>query len=377
MAFTFSGFATNGSFNLVCPNPPPPPPVYMWAWGYGNGGQLGDGTTITKSSPVQIGSLTTWASIASGAGANYALKTDGTLWAWGSNNAGGLGQGNTTDRSSPVQIGALTTWAKVDASGWNNYAKAIKTDGTLWAWGNNSYGYLGDGTNINKSSPIQIGALTDWTTTIAAGASHTLAIKTDGTLWTWGLNYYGRLGLGNTTNRSSPVQIGSLTNWLKVSAGYDFSAAIKTDGTLWLWGRGVAGKLGLGNVTNYSSPKQVGSLTNWSNIVIGQNHSAAIKTNGTLWTWGYTGKGQLGQGDTIDKYSPVQVGALTDWSILCQDSFDSMAAIKTDGTLWTWGWNLFATLGLGDTTDRFSTVQVGASTNWQSVSSYYSTLALG
>ena len=176
MEFT-AGFRLDGGGTFVAPIPPIPPTYYLQTWGYGDSGQLGDGTTITKSSPIQIGSLTTWASIASGAGANYALKTDGTLWAWGGNSSGGLGQGNTTSRSSPVQIGALTTWAKVDASGWNNYAKAVKTDGTLWVWGRNNIGQLGLGNTTNYSSPKQLGALTNWYD-VSAGETHMLALST-------------------------------------------------------------------------------------------------------------------------------------------------------------------------------------------------------
>ena len=143
---------------------------------------------------------------------------------------------------------------------------------------------------------------------------HTVAVKTDGTLWSWGEGATGRLGHGNTTDRSSPVQVGALTTWAAASAGGDFSGAIKTDGTLWTWGRNTSGRLGLGNTTDYSSPKQVGALTSWSLLSCGfTSHTLVIKTNGTLWGFGSNVNGELGQGNTTANSSPVQVGALTSW----------------------------------------------------------------
>ena len=147
-----------------------------------------------------------------------AIKTDGTMWSWGNNDNGRLGLGDTTNQSSPVQIGALTTWSSVSCGGYTGFAAAIKTDGTMWSWGNNGSGRLGLGDTTNRSSPVQIGDLTTWSIVSSKGfRAH--AIKTDGTLWSWGANGSGRLGLGNTTTYSSPKQIGSSTNWRSVSAG--------------------------------------------------------------------------------------------------------------------------------------------------------------
>jgi alpha-tubulin suppressor-like RCC1 family protein len=210
-----------------------------------------------------------------------------------------------------VQVGALTTWASVDIG---SSTVAIKTDGTLWAWGPNGYGSLGQGNTTSTSSPVQVGAGTTWSTAVCGGFGHMHAIKTDGTLWAWGNNNRGQLGLNNLTNISSPVQVGTLTNWLKLSAGTYHNAAIKTDGTMWTWGFNY-GRLGLGNGSHYSSPKQVGALTTWSNASAGSYGCAAIKTDSTLWTWSaLNGQGDLGQGNTTDRSSPVQVGALTNWT---------------------------------------------------------------
>jgi alpha-tubulin suppressor-like RCC1 family protein len=230
-----------------------------------------------------------------------------------------LALGNNTNYFSPKQVGALTNWASV-AAGSIAAAFGIKTDGTLWAWGKPSYygpfGQLGLGNNTAYSSPIQVGALTNWLK-IANSYDHALAIKTDGTLWTWGYNGNGQLGLNNRTYYSSPKQVGALTNWSNTATGAQTSFGIRTDGTLWAWGTpGGYSRLGLNNNTNYSSPKQVGALTNWSVLNTFSNGGQccfAIKTDGTLWGWGPQNVGQLGLGNTTYYSSPKQVGSLTTW----------------------------------------------------------------
>ena len=211
-----------------------------------------------------MGALTTWAQIGGGENFCLAIKTDGTLWAWGQNNSGQLGQGNTTSYSSPVQVGALTTWAIAGNAGAHN-SSAVKTDGTLWTWGYGPNGANGDGTATSRSSPVQVGALTDWATPIG-GTQFMAALKTDGTLWTWGAGSDGRLGHGNVTTLSSPVQVGALTNWSKAACGNNFMTAVKTDGTFWTWGSSYHGQLGHGNTTSLSSPTQVGALTTWGGV---------------------------------------------------------------------------------------------------------------
>jgi len=257
-----AGYSGTDTYNFTTVNP-----IYnLFAWGTGGNGQLGQSNTTEYSSPVQIPG-TTWSSISGGVDSNYSLatKTDGTLWSWGSNSYGILGQSDATPRSSPRQIPG-NTWSSISAGSQHSLAK--KTDNTLWAWGRNPQGQLGQNNRTSYSSPVQIPGTT-WSS-ISAG-SHSLAIKTDGTLWSWGYNGNGQLGQSNTTYRSSPVQIPG-TTWTSAVAGSNHSLATKTDGTLWSWGNNGVGRLGQSDTTPRSSPVQIPGTT-WSSISAGSNHS--------------------------------------------------------------------------------------------------------
>lgn len=179
----------------------------------------------TSDAPEGSGSVT----VAAGSEHTLALKTDGSLWAWGKNRSGQLGDGTTVNKSSPIRIGSDNNWKAVTAG--RSHTLALKTDGSLWAWGGNNAGQLGDGPGINKTSPVRIGSTSDWKA-VTAGDLHTLALKTDGSLWSWGYNFYGHLGDGTTSPRTSPVRIGSAIDWNQVTAGSDYSFALKTDGSL-------------------------------------------------------------------------------------------------------------------------------------------------
>jgi alpha-tubulin suppressor-like RCC1 family protein len=398
----------------------------LWAWGYNSSGQLGLGNTTNRSTPTQVGTSTDWIAIAAGGYHSLALKRDGTLWVWGRNDFGQLGLGDTTNRSTPTQVGTSTDWIAIAAGGYHslalkrdgtlwawgrndfgqlgfpftrphlvnqdtdwsiatstitstisvsNHFMALKQNGTLWAWGNNSSGQLGLGNTTNRSTPTQVGTSTDWIA-IAAGDSHSLALKRDGTLWAWGYNYYGQLGLGDYNNRSTPTQVGTSTDWIAIAAGDFHSLALKRDGTLWAWGYNYYGQLGLGNTTNRSTPTQVGTSTDWIAIAAGAFHSLALKRDGTLWAWGYNSSGQLGLGNTTNRSTPTQVGTSTDWIAIAAGGYHSLA-LKRDGTLWVWGSNGYGQLGLGDTTNRSTPTQVGTSTDWIAIAAGdYHSLAL-
>ena len=301
----------------------------LWTLGgYNDGGQLGQNNNTNYSSPIQIPG-TTWSQ---GEGTFYGsavIRTDGTLWVWGENNTHGtLGLNNRTNYSSPVQIPG-TTWKNVSANGYAFHA--TKTDGTLWSWGRAVYGVLGNNLpdNTRLSSPTQIPGTT-WDIVYANDEFSTAAIKTDGTLWCWGSNERGQLGLNsNGDDRSSPVQVPG-TTWSKGQYGSSRKtrAAIKTDGTLWTWGWNNGG-LGQNNLTQYSSPVQVPGTT-WSTVSLSYQSTIAVKTDGTLWAWGDNGQGQLGDNQTnpAEKSSPIQIGSGTDWS-LTNSKMGSHSAIQT------------------------------------------------
>jgi alpha-tubulin suppressor-like RCC1 family protein len=342
----------------------------LWLWGENYQGALGDNTNASKSSPVQTVAFgTNWSSVSCGNGFTAAIKTDGTLWMCGQNSSGQLGDNTRDNKSSPVQTIAFgTNWSSVSSVG--QFAGAIKKDGTLWMWGRNINGQLGDNTNAEKSSPVQaVGFATNWSK-VACGGNHTAAIKTDGTLWLWG-NNYGALG-DNTaiTKISSPVQtIAGGTNWNSVACGYSFTVATKTDGTLWTWGSGSGGQLGIDKYYKYS-PSMVDSQTNWltANSSKHTGFKAAIKTDGTLWLWGTGTNGQLGNNTVVGVISPVQtISDGTNWrSFSTGGTF--CAATKTDGTLWTWGNNNNGYLGDGTRTSRSSPVQTATyGNNWNYV----------
>lgn len=339
---------------------------FLYAWGRNTEGQLGTNTTVVVSSPVQVGTTSTWAQIGCGYYAVSGLQSNGTLWTWGGNGGfGSLGLNTTTDYSSPVQVGALSNWAQV-ASSVYYYMAAKKTDGTLWTWGRNFAGQLGLGDTTNRSSPVQVGSASNWLT-VACGYNHTGAITTNGTLYMWGGNAQGQLGLGDTNNRSSPTQVGALSIWTQVACGGQYyTAAIQSNGTLWSWGLNNNGQLGLNDTANRSSPAQVGTLTTWRQVSCGQIHTLAIQTDGTLWSWGVNNSGQLGLGDTVNRSSPVQIGALTNWAqVSC--GYNHVIALQSNGTLWTWGRNDIGQLGLSNTINRSSPVQVGVLSNWSYV----------
>jgi alpha-tubulin suppressor-like RCC1 family protein len=395
----------------------------LWTWGLNSTGQLGTNDLTNRSTPVTTFSGgTDWKQVSSVGRHTTAIKTDGTLWTWGFNGVGQLGTNDTTQRNTPVTTFAGgTNWKQV-SSGFNHTA-AIKTDGTLWIWGTGASGRLGVNDTSNRITPVTTFAGgTNWKQ-VSCGVNHTAAIKTDGTLWTWGINSTGQLGTNDTTQRNTPVTtFAGGTNWKQVGCGTAHTAAIKTDGTLWTWGNGSFGQLGTNDTTNRSTPVTTfAGGTNWKQVSSGSAHTAAIKTDGTLWVWGSNAFGQLGTNDTTNRSTPVTtfaggnnwkqvsggishtaalsddgvnkelylfgintsyqlgvpdtfaipnqvIGEFTNWKQVNRKG-NVIGAIKTDGTLWTWGSNSNGQLGTNDLEDKPTPVTTFAGgTNWKQVS---------
>ena len=420
----------------------------LWVWGY-NGddidplqpkGMLGDETYVSKSFPVQTISATKdWFSVDCGYLHTAAIKTDGSLWLWGHNSYGCLGIDNLNHTSSPIQTITLgNNWSQVSCGAY--HTGAIKNDSSLWMWGLNilndgtEIGCIGDDSVENRSSPVQtITFGYDWKQ-VSCGTLHTAAIKTDGSLWLWGYNITGNLGDGTLTSRSSPVQTTLQGNdWTYVSAGAGFTAAIKSDSSLWTWGNNTRGQLGVGKTGSFYSTSPVRviacgnswSLVNgrsysviaaknnndfcptatpygsdpptptptlrptnlygwgwnqygqialnsvtsksvptqcytedyvWTQIEAGGNFSGGIKNDNSMWLWGQNEAGQLGTGDTVHRSSPIQTVGIGTWSQMALGERHAVG-IRTDGTLWTWGYNLYGQLGTGDIYDRSSPTQ--------------------
>ncbi len=391
----------------------------LWAWGYNQVGQLGDGTNSDRTAPTQIGTDSDWQSAASGTTHSLAVKKNGTLWAWGGNGHGQLGNGDGlgTNQNTPQLIG--TGWQSVAAGGYHSVA--IKKDGSLYAWGENYYGQLGngeDGTGTEQNTPQLIG--TGWQS-IAAGKRHTLALKNSGSLFAWGANFYGQLGVGTNgsgTHKNTPQLVGS--GWQTVTAGADYSLAVKTNGSLWTWGQNGYGQLGDNSNDDRNLPGQVGTETGWQDIAAGNYHSLAIQKDGSLWTWGRNRDGQLGDGnigDDFNRNTPLQAGTRKDWQSVEGGMIHSVAirkngavatwggnfhdqlgngggnrnqpvqvagsgwkkiaagtyhslAVKADGSLWAWGYNFDGQLGNGSDgsgADQNSPVRIGSDTDWDTV----------
>lgn len=291
----------------------------------------------------------------------------GTIWTWGSNQSGGLGDGTQDEKRAPVQIENGSVWKEVSPGSYSTYA--IREDGTLWAWGDNSYGQLGDGTTIPKYSPVQIGAGTNWDH-ISAGSLHVIAIKNDGTLWSWGRNANGQLGLGIAGSfESSPKQVGSETKWSLVSAGDNYSVALKTDRSLWAWGGNENSQLGDETFTNRTAPVRIGSSKHWKMIASGFSNTFAIRTDGTLWGWGNNITGQLGVGvfENFILERPYQLNDEKSW-VKISNGFRHVLAIKADGSLWAWGNNSSGQLGTGNKSAYALPVRIGTDNDWADVS---------
>ena len=351
-------------------------PSTNWAlvWGNNTQGRLGTNTPITASyAPINIATkYTGWTKISGGNDFTVATHKSGSLWAWGANHSGQLGDGSVVIRSSPVAItGGVSDWRQATTGSGSRHVLAIRANGSLWGWGRNDYGQLGDGTAASKSSPVSVvGGFTDWCQ-VSTGLYHALGVRTNGTLWAWGRNYCGILGDNTTVSKSSPVSVvGGFNDWCQVSAGWGHTSAVRTNGTLWAWGRNDYGRLGTNSITHRSSPVSVvGGFTDWCQVSSSCNMTIAVRTNGTAWAWGANVNGILGDGTTVSKSSPVSVvGGFTDWCRV-ETGRAHTIALRTNGTAWSWGCNSNGQLGDNSLIHKSSPVSVaGGFTNWVDVS---------
>jgi len=354
-----------------------------WAWGDNFFGQLGDGTTTQRNAPVRVagaggvGSFTGVRGVSGGLFHTIALMTDGSVWCWGNNDWGQLGMGNNVSRSSPAQTlfssggGATAT----SASAGDVHTVVLKSDGTVWSWGGNEFGQIGIGTadSAVHSNPSQVvgpggaGFLTS-VAAIAAGGTHTVALRNDNTVWTWGQNQFGQLGLGTADGvaHPSPAQVPGMIGVVAISAKDLTTVALLSDGTVWTWGANGKGQLGNGSNVDSPLPVRAGTLTGIGFISAGGLHTLAVQSgSGAVWAWGSNLYGQLGIGaaDAAAHSSPAQVvgtggsGVFAD-VLSVSSGYGHSIALKNDRTVWAWGDNGFGQLGDGSTVDRPSPVPV-------------------
>lgn len=297
-----------------------------------------------------------------GDGYSLALKSDGQVYSWGGNALGQLGTGNTTSRSTPGVVGGGTPLNNVAGlSAGQSHALAVKIDGSVWAWGLNDNGQLGNSSTTNATTPVSA-AIPDTgkATQVAGGGWHSLVLRSDGTVAAFGDNAWGQLGLGDTTDRTSAVAVTGLQRVVAISAGRRHSLALTSDGSVWSWGSDAEGQLGDGtaNSTITTTPTKITTLSNITSISAGAFHSVAVKSDGTVWTWGDNDNGQMGNGQSVGGIQPTPTAVAGVTGVISATARRSTIALKSDGTLLAWGDGLHGQLGNGDTDDRVSPTPV-------------------
>jgi uncharacterized repeat protein (TIGR01451 family) len=325
----------------------------VWNWGLGYDGTLGDGSSgngARTATPIQVSGLDNVVAVADGSGFVHVVKADGTVWGWGINNQGQLGDGTTTERTRPVQVSGLTNVTAVSNSSFGFHAMALKSDGTVWAWGS---GIPTISAYTTQTTPAQVTGISG-VKAIATTISHCLFLKSDKTVWAAGRNGSGELGIGNTSAHYEPVPVPVLTNVKAVAVGDEFSLALKEDGTVWAWGNNFDGQLGPnGGATDFDphpTPVQLTGLPAITAIAAGDDFCLALAADGTVWSWGDNNSGQLGQGPQHGgRFTPEQIPNFGGVAAI-SGGYNHSAALKTDGTVWAWGDNQYGQLGDGTLT---------------------------
>lgn len=337
------------------------------SWGQNKSGQLGDGTATVpgKKLPVKVLNLKNIVAVSAENEQNLALKNDGSVWSWGANWYGQLGDGSKNHSSVAVKVKNLSN--VIDISMANSHGIALKSDGTVWTWGSNFKGQLGNGEkgpDKGQVVPTQVKGLTQ-VISVAAGNNNSLVLKSDGSVWGWGSNWDGSnkenyFISGITEDLTVPTRIEGLSNVLAIDYGITHALALKSDGTIWSWGQNYVGALGDGSNKTRSIPALVAGIEDVKAVSAGAMYSLALKNDGTVWAWGYNNNGQLGDGTKTTRLTPVQVKGLSDVIAIVAGN-DHSIAIKNDGTVWSWGSNWDGKIGdggMGTADNRLSPIQV-------------------
>ncbi len=319
-------------------------------WGDNAEGQLGDGTGVPRTFPAAI-SLPTIVTLDAEGGQVLAVDEDGNVWSWGDNTWGQLGVGDQDDHHVPVMVPGLVDIVEVAAG--ERFGLALDATGSVWAWGNNEHGSLGDGTNTDRLTPVLVSGL-QGVEAIAAGFLHAVAVKGDRTVWTWGLDSLDQLGLGTAAggsivSQNTPQQVVSMTDVVQVAANRASSMAVRADGSLWVWGHDGSGSLGLGMIAlDVAVPTQLVALSDVVRVSMGISHTTALTADGTVWGWGRNALGAVGDGTQDTRFEPVMVLGVDDGVAIGAGGLGSYA-VRASGEVWSWGGNANGEGGIGST----------------------------